>query len=69
VADSLYVMLDLPRIAANLTAAGDPMTVAQVREWLAKNDVREQRGGWWLVEEIQLGLFGDGEIIMERRAD
>jgi hypothetical protein len=68
-ADSYHLRLDLPRIAANRTAAGEPTDVAGVRAWLARNDVREQPDGWWLVEEIQLGLFGEGEVLAQRALD
>jgi hypothetical protein len=65
-ADVFLILPDLRRISANLIAAGDPMDEAAVRDWLIGQGMIPRPDGWWVCEEIQLGLFGDGEILMQR---
>ena len=61
-ADLYLIRLDIPLISRHLTAVGDPMDVEAVRQWLLESGL-QPRGEWWLCEEIDLGLFGEGEIL------
>jgi len=69
-ADSFLIQLDLDRLAASLAAEnGTAYDSVGVAAWLREHDVLSAPGhpGWWLAEEISLGLFAKREVISKRR--
>jgi hypothetical protein len=61
-ADVLRIRLDLDLISRHFTASGEPTDVAGVVAWLLEQQLI-RAGEHWICEDIQLGLFGDGEVL------
>lgn len=63
-ADTVRVRVDVRKLVANLSAAeGQPMSVEDVREFLARNGFVPLGGDVWTCEEVSLRLLDRSEIV------
>jgi hypothetical protein len=68
-ADAYRLRIDMDRLTANLaTAEAQPITLADARDFLMKNDFIE-KGEFWICERVSLRLLHESEVLSSEAVD